>query len=31
VSFKDSAVGEGIIKILEEEVNEETVKLTPVN
>ena len=31
VSFKDSAVGEGIIKILEEETNEETVKLTPVN
>lgn len=30
-SYKDSAVGEGIIKILEEEVNEETVKLTPVN
>lgn len=31
VSFKDSAVGEGIIKILEEETNEETVELVPVN
>ena len=31
VSFKDSAVGEGIIKILEEETNEETITLTPVN
>jgi uncharacterized GH25 family protein len=31
VSFKDSAVGEGIIKILEEEENEETVTLEPVN
>jgi hypothetical protein len=31
VSFKDSAVGEGIIKILEEETNEETIELTPVN
>ena len=31
VSFKDSAVGEGIIKILEEEINAETIKLTPVN
>lgn len=31
VSYKDSAVGEGIIKILEEEENEETVTLTPVN
>lgn len=30
VSFKDSAVGEGIIKILEEETNEETVTLIPV-
>ena len=30
VSFKDSMVGEGIIKILEEEVNEETVTLIPV-
>ncbi len=27
VSYKDSTVGEGIIKILEEETNEETVKL----
>jgi hypothetical protein len=31
VSFKDSAVGEGIIKILEEEENAETITLTPVN
>ncbi len=31
VSFKDSAVGEGIIKILEEEMNDETVTLEPVN
>ena len=31
VSFKDSAVGEGIIKILEEEENDETVTLEPVN
>ncbi len=31
VSFKDSAVGEGIIKILEEEENAETVELVPVN
>ena len=31
VSFKDSAVGEGIIKILEEETNEESITLTPVN
>ena len=31
VSFKDSAVGEGIIKIIEEETNETTVELTPVN
>ena len=31
VSFNDSAVGEGIIKILEEETNEETITLTPVN
>ncbi len=31
VSFKDSAVGEGIIKILEEEENRETITLTPVN
>ncbi len=31
VSFKDSAVGEGIIKILEEEENNETIELTPVN
>ncbi len=31
VSFKDSAVGEGIIKILEEEENTETITLTPVN
>jgi hypothetical protein len=30
-SFKDSAVGEGIIKILEEEQNNETVVLEPVN
>ncbi|MBL8001934.1 MAG: hypothetical protein JNL05_08230 [Flavobacteriales bacterium] len=30
VSFKDSAVGQGIIKILEEETNEETVVLVPV-
>lgn len=30
VSFKDSAVGEGIIKILEEEDNYETVTLVPV-
>ncbi|MCB9168736.1 MAG: hypothetical protein H6594_00110 [Flavobacteriales bacterium] len=30
VSFKDSAVGEGIIKIVEEETNEETVTLVPV-
>lgn len=31
VSYKDSAVGEGIIKILEEETNEETVTLKPVD
>ena len=31
VSFKDSAVGEGIIKILEEEENAETGELKPVN
>jgi len=30
VSFKDSMVGQGIIKILEEETNEETVVLVPV-
>ncbi|MCB0791149.1 MAG: hypothetical protein H6595_06100 [Flavobacteriales bacterium] len=30
VSFKDSMVGEGIIKIVEEETNEETVTLVPV-
>lgn len=30
VSFRDSMVGQGIIKILEEETNEETVVLVPV-
>ena len=30
VSFKDSAVGEGIIKIVEEETAEEVVTLVPV-
>ena len=30
VSFKDSAVGEGIIKIVEEETSEETVVLIPI-
>ncbi len=29
-SFRDSMVGQGIIKILEEETNEETVVLVPV-
>ncbi|MCC7501215.1 MAG: hypothetical protein IT229_01715 [Flavobacteriales bacterium] len=30
VSFKDTMVGQGIIKILEEETNNETVTLVPV-
>ncbi len=30
-TYKNEAVGEGIIKILEEETNEETVTLIPVN
>jgi len=30
ISFKDGMVGEGIIKIVEEETNEETIQLLPI-